>query len=180
MFGTMVKCSDISDGVSLRISLMGKNDTIINGQAVSDIITGTSDWKFISGVFRAPAEASSARMSLAVNETGKAWYQGMIMMEVIEGYSSSMFFDQREADKLEELNVWPVNPVVKVFHEDLPPSRVESLHISAAKNETEPLQIALRSNKDCSNMRVEVTNLVNSEGLKLDQVSVNISRICAY
>ena len=140
----------------------------------SDKITGTSDWKFISGVFRAPAEASSARMSLALKETGKAWYQGMIMMEVIEGYSSSMFFDQREADKSEELTVWPVNPVVKVFHEDLPPSQVESLRISAAKNETEPLQIALRSSKDYSNMRVEVTNPVNSEGRKLDQVSVNI------
>ena len=122
MFGTMVKCSDISDGISIRISFRGKDDTIINGQAVSDKITGTSDWKFISGVFRAPAEASSARMSLALTETGKAWYKGMIMMEVIEGYSSSMFFDQRDADKLEELTVWPVNPVVKVFHEDLPPS----------------------------------------------------------
>ena len=111
----------------------------------SDKITGTSDWKFISGVFRAPEEASSARMSLALTETGTAWYKGMLMMEVIEGYSSSMFFEQREADKTEELTVWPVNPVVKVFHEDLPPSQVESLLISAAKNETEPLQIALRS-----------------------------------
>ena len=67
MFGAMVKCSDISDGVSIRISFRGKNDTIINGQAVSDKITGTSDWKLISGVFRAPEEASSARMSIALN-----------------------------------------------------------------------------------------------------------------
>ena len=51
----------------------------------------------------------------------------MIMMEVIEGYSSSMIFDQRGADNPEELTVWPVNPVVKVFHEDLPPTRVASL-----------------------------------------------------
>ena len=174
MFGTMAKCSDLSDGMSIRISFRGKNDTIINGQAVSDKITGTSDWKFISGVFRAPEEASSARMSLALTDTGKAWYQGMIMMEVIEGYSSSMFFDRREADKPEELTVWPVNPVVKVFHEDLPPSSVESLLISAAKNEKEPLQIALRSSNDYSNIRVEVTNPVNSEGRKLDQVSVNL------
>ena len=174
MFGTMAKCSDLTDGVSIRISFIGKNDTIINGRAESDKITGTSDWKFISGVFRAPEGASSARMSLSLKETGKAWYQGMIMMEVTEGYSSSMFFDQRETNKPEELTVWPVNPVVKVFQEDLPPSDVESLLISAAKNETEPLQIALRSNKDYSNIRVEVTKPVNSEGRKLDQVSVNI------
>ena len=34
MFGTMVKCSDLSDGISIRISFRGKNDTLINGQAV--------------------------------------------------------------------------------------------------------------------------------------------------
>ncbi len=174
MFGAMVKCSELSDGVSMRISLRDKNDTIINGQEVSDRITGTSDWKFISGVFRSPEEASSARVSLARTETGKVWSQGMIMMEVIEGYSSSMFFDQRQKDMTEELTVWPVNPVVKVFREDLPPIQVGSLLISAAKNEKEPLEMALRSNEDYSNVRIEVTKPVNSEGQKLDQVSVNL------
>ncbi len=174
MFGAMVKCSDLSDGFSIRISFRGKNDTIISGQAASDKITGTSDWKFISGVFRAPEGASSSRTNLSLAETGKVWYKGMIMMKVLEGYSSSMFFDQREADKREELSVWPVNPVVKVFHEDLPPIQVGSMLISAAKNEKEPLQIALRSNKDYSSIRVEVTNPVNSQGHKLDQVTVNL------
>jgi hypothetical protein len=174
MFGTMMKCSDLSEGVSMRISFIGKNDKIINGQAVSDKISGTGDWKFISGMFLAPAEASSARISLAPTESGKAWYQGMIMMEVIRGYASSMFFDQREVAKSEVLSAWPVNPVVKVFHEDLPTSDVRALLTYAAKNETEPLQIALRSNKDLGNIRVEVSEPVNSEGRKLDQVSANI------
>jgi len=96
------------------------------------------------------------------------------MMEVLEGYSSSMFFEQRAADKLQELTVWPVNPVVKVFHEDLPPSKVGSLRITAAKNETEPLQLALRSPQDFTGMRVEVTPPVNSGGHRLDQVSVSL------
>jgi hypothetical protein len=174
MFGTMARCSDLSDGVSIRISFRGKDDKIINGQVSSDKITGTSDWKFISGVFRAPAESSSARISLALKETGKARYQGIIMLEVIDGYSSSMCFDQRESEKVKGLAVWPVNTVVKVFHEDLPPSVAESLQISAAKNESEPLQIALRSYKDYKDIRVEVTKPVNMEGRKLDQVSVSI------
>ena len=77
--------------------------------------------------FPIPGGCISARMSLALSEPGTAWYNGMLMMEVIEGYSSSMFFDQREADKLQELTVWPVNPVVKVFHEDLPPITASNL-----------------------------------------------------
>ncbi len=174
MFGAMVKCSDISNGISVSIRFKGDNDTIINGQAVSDKIAGTSDWKFISEVFRAPAKVSSARISLKLSEPGTAWYKGILMMKVIEGYASSMFFEQREAHKLEGLTVWHVNPVVKIFHEDLPPSQPESLHLSAAKNETEPLQIALRSNMDCRNMRVEVTQPVNSVGQKIDQVSISL------
>jgi hypothetical protein len=174
MFGAMVKCSDISNGISVSIRFKGDNETIINGQAVSNKIAGTSDWKFISEVFRAPAKVSSARMSLTLSEPGTAWYKGIIMMEVIEGYASSMFFDQREKEKPEELAVWPANPVVKVFHEDLPPSQVKPLRISAAKNETEPLQIALRSPKDFSHVRIEVTQPVSSGGHKLDQVSISL------
>jgi len=176
MFGAMVKCSDISDGISIAIRFHGDKDSLINFRSGSDKITGTSGMTPVSGIFRAPEKANSAVISLGLSgsETGTASYNGILMMESVEGYSGSMFFERREADKLKDLTVWPVNPVVKVFHEDLFPSQVESLHISTAKNETEPLQIALRSNKDFTNMRVEVKNPVNSEGRKLDQVSVNI------
>ena len=174
MFGTMVKCSDLSDGTALKISLTGKNDSIVFDQAISDKMAGTSDWKLISGVFRAPKEAYTARMSLNLPESGTAEYNGMLMMEVIEGYSSSMFFEQKENDNVEELAIWTVNPLVKLFPEDLPPSGRAPLQISVAKNETEPLQIALRSRKDFSNLRVEVTRPINPEGDTLDRISVNI------
>ena len=174
MFGAMVRCPDSTNEISVRIRFQGKDGNPINGHTVSERISGASDWKFISVVFRAPEEASSTRVSFNLAESGTASYKGILMMEVIEGYASSMFFEQRDADKLKGLTVWPVNPVVKVFHEDLPPSQVEPLHISAAKNETEPLQIALRSPQDIYNMKVEVTSPVNSEGHKLDQVSVSI------
>jgi hypothetical protein len=72
---------------------------------------------------------------------------------------------------LDKFTAWPVNTVVKVFQEDLPPSTIPLATISAARNETEPLQIALRSPNKCSNMRIEVTSPVNSSGLKLDKVS---------
>ncbi len=176
MFGAMVKCSDISDGISIVIRFHGDKDSTINGRVVSDKITGTRDRAFISGIFRAPEKAYSALLSLALSgaESGTASCNGILMMEVIEGYAGSMFFDQRAADKLQELTVWPVNPVVKVFHEDLPPSQIGALRISAAKNESEPLQIALRSPRDYTGMRVEVTPPVNSAGHMLDQVSVSL------
>lgn len=174
MFGAMVKCSDISINISVKIRFKGKVDTIINGQAVSDKFTGTSNWKFISGVFRAPAEVSSATMSFALAEPGTARYNGVLMMEVIEGYSGSMFFEQRETEKLDKLTVWAENPIVKVFQEDLPPMKVPQLRISSAKNETEPLQIALRSPKDYDNMRIEVIPPVNSGGNRLDKLSVSL------
>jgi hypothetical protein len=174
MFGAMVKCPDISNDISADIRFLTDPDSIIDGRNVSGKISGTPEWKYMSVVFRAPARARSAKLRLRLSGEGAAQYKGLLMMEVIEAYSGSMFFEQREAGKKEELTVWPVNPIVKVFHEDLPGSQPETIYTSAARNETEPLQIALRSSHDISKIRVEVTNPVNSEGKKLDQVSVNI------
>ncbi|MBK8881973.1 MAG: hypothetical protein IPN67_06165 [Bacteroidales bacterium] len=174
IFGVMAGASDTTNTISMIIGFQGKGDTTQTVYSTIERSTITSDWKFISTVFRSPEESSSVRVSLKLSEPGSARYNGMLMMEVIEGYSGSMFFEQREAGKPGELAVWPVNPVVKVFHEDLPPMNIQPLGISVAKNETEPLQIALRSPVESRNMRIEVTQPMNSGGQKLDRVSLNI------
>jgi hypothetical protein len=174
MFGAMVKCADITDGISVKMKLLGINETSLNTQFLTDKMSGTKEWTFISGVFRTPKEAVSAQMSLVLAEAGTAWFKGLLMMEVTEGYASSLFFDQRGSQNLYKLTTWPVNPIIKVFREDLPPEEIASVRITAAQNETEPLQLALRSPQDCSKMRVEVTQPVNSGGQKLNQVTVSI------
>ena len=174
MFGSAVRCDDQANTVSLKIRLNGGSEKNPGKQFISDKVSGTDKWRLISGIFTAPSGASEAAMSFNSEVTGKLHCKGILLMEVTEGYSGSMFFDRREAGNFEKLTAWQVNPVIKVFREDLPPERTSAIKVSAARNETEPLQIALRSPYDCRNLRIEVTDPVNSAGQKLDNVSVNI------
>ncbi|HUX97377.1 MAG TPA: DUF4091 domain-containing protein [Bacteroidales bacterium] len=174
MFGSAVMCNDRANAVSLNIQFKGGSEGVSGGQSASDKVSGTDGWKFISGIFTAPAGVSLATMSFNSEGNGTAQCKGILMMEVTEGYSGSMFFDQRDAGKLDNLTAWQANTVVKVFREDLPPDKIPPVRISAARNETEPLQLALRSPGEYRNLRIEVTAPVNSAGHKLDQLSVNI------
>jgi hypothetical protein len=99
----------------------------------------------------------------------------MVLMEVIEGYASSMFFNERRSEEQDSLSVWPSNSIAKVFREDLPPLKPVMATISVARNETEPLQVAIRSRYSLKNMRVEVTTPVNSSGKSLDNLSVKLA-----
>jgi hypothetical protein len=171
MYGAMVKCADISEGISIKMAFKRDNRDSLSREIRSDKINGTKDWTVISGIFTAPQDTVEARMSLVLSEPGTAWFKGMFVMEVVEGYSGSMFFEQREAMELEKLTAWPVNAIVKVFYEDLPPEKIGLARITAAGNETEPLQIALRSPLDCRNMKVVVSSPEDKNGKKLDQLT---------
>jgi hypothetical protein len=171
MFGALVKCCGGARGAMVRIDLLGKDGKEINKHFVSNETEGNCYWTFVSGIFRATGDAVNARLTLVSADSVTAQFKGMIFMEAIEGYSSSMFFDQREAEDQHKLAIWPVNSVKKVFHEDLPPTYIPPAEISLAGNEYEPLQIALRSPRRYSNVRVEVSDPVNISGIKPGQVS---------
>jgi hypothetical protein len=174
MFGAMVKCSKITTDVSVRVNFPGSDGSMLKREVRSNRIGGDTDWTFLSGIFKAPDGEKTARMILALSEPGTVWFKGAIMMEVTEGWASSLFFDQRLLREPDDLAAWPVNPIVKVFHEDLPPDPIVPANITVAGNETEPLQLALRSKQDCRDIRIDVIPPENSGGRKLDEVTVSV------
>ena len=72
------------------------------------------------------------------------------------------------------LVVWPVNPMVKVFQDDAPPRAIGPAQINLARNEKEPLQLAVRSPVEVRQVSVAVDAPVNVRGdkLLLSQVAV--------
>ncbi len=175
MFSSMVKCALVTSGsVSIKIKFQTTDGKTLTESANSNTIRGTTDWKIISGFFKAPDEASVAHLQLALDTPGSVWYDGVMMMEVIEGIVSTLVFDQRKAEEVDEFTAWPVNPIVKVFYEDLPPEQINPARISAARNETEPLQLALRSPRAYHQLRAEIIPPKNPEGQQLDQVSLSV------
>ncbi len=174
MFGAMIKCKDIAHDVSIKIKLLGNDQIPLKTQFTSNSVNGTADWKYVSGVFDAPENSTEAEINLSHSEAGEVFFKGILFMEVFEGYSSSLFFEQRQNHGNELLDAWQVNPIEKIFQENLPPENKLPLQISVAKNETEPIQIALRSNKSFDQLKIELSPLKNQSGQVLENVEANV------
>lgn len=70
--------------------------------------------------------------------------------------------------------MWPVNAIVKVFHEDTPSLRTQSARITCARNELEPLQVAIRSLRALSGVSVHISAPIGPGGAKLSKWEVGV------
>jgi hypothetical protein len=174
MFGALISSKDHRSVVSLTVRVLDKDGKDINVGAGSNNADTTAEWTTVTGIFRAPGNSAKVRMRFAIDSSETIKVKNLIMMEVLEGYSNSIFIEQRGSAKLNELSVWPVNSIRKVFREDLPPGKIPFASIRAARNETEPLQIAVRSPFRYENVRIEVDAPSNSSGQKIGALSASI------
>ncbi|MCL2119087.1 MAG: DUF4091 domain-containing protein, partial [Planctomycetaceae bacterium] len=148
-------------------------------------IRGTTDWTHCSQVISTPPDAATMVIHLTANQPGTLWHDNItvldsIMAEFVEAksfYPSPISFAQATRLSTEEIlarnaklvSAWQVLAVMKVFPQSLPPQSVIDAHnrgervarISAARNEKEPLQLAVRS---FTATAVHVSGLVDAKG----------------
>ena len=72
------------------------------------------------------------------------------------------------------LQVWAVNPLVKVFPDTPPQAQAKTIYVELARNEYEPVQLAVRGRFGAANPRVQVavSTLRNADGAALPPVKV--------
>jgi hypothetical protein len=154
-------------------------------------ISGDADWTFIHGTIEIPKEARKAQIklerdsrprqgtSLTQNQKvqdspGTVWYDGVYFAEIVTGTALPMNMERKAAGHLTDLTVWPVNSIVKVFQDDLPPAEIPKPFITVAKNESEPLQLAIRAPEMYTDMRAQVELPRNDQGNVLDDINVGV------
>ncbi len=135
-------------------------------------ISGTTDWTLMSGRFTMPADTVSFRLHLTMNTTGTVWHDGVLLTEILPG--KVVRLEGRPVADAGRLSVWQVPAVVKVFQEDPAPQATRPAKVSVARNEKEPLQLAVRSAEALTEVRVEVDPPVGPGGKKLDEVEVHV------
>ena len=175
LLSAWLKCEDIQEGsVQLHAhyrnatgDLCGKKFT-----GTGPAITGTHDWTVMSGMFTMPDDIATFQLHLTMLATGTAWHDGVVLAEVAGGTTGKL--ETRTREGLGELTVWPVNAIVKVFQDDVPPREIPPARVTAARNEKEPLQLAVRSPKALSQVRVEVEPPLSREGSRLSDVEVTV------
>jgi hypothetical protein len=176
LYAAWVKCENVHDGdVRLHAhyrDAAGELCRSMQYATAGPSIGGTTDWTLMSGVFRMPEECATFQLHLTMLARGTVWHDGVLFAEVLPG----------ALGKLESLAdvaasgpiVWPVNGLVKVFQDDPPPAEPGPARITTARNEQEPLQLAIRSPRALAGVRVEIDPPVGPDGARLEDVAVAV------
>ncbi len=134
-------------------------------------VSGGQGWVQTYALVTSPADAAFAELHLTTNTSGTFWHDGVFFGEVHsavvgEWERRTPILGRRTGDKgrSEGLQVWTVNPLVKVFPDTLPESAPQAIELLMARNEYEPVQLALRSNRPIAKLTVTVTPLRNERG----------------
>jgi len=176
LFAAWVKCQDVRNGdVRLhahRHTADGKLSEHNPMVGCGSAIHGTTDWTLMSGRFTMPEDTVRFQLHLTMNATGTVWHDGVLLAEIVPG--KVVRLEGRPVEAAAGVSVWQVPAVVKVFREDPAPSKAGPARISAARNEKEPLQLAVRSARAIRDVRVEIDPPVGPNGAKLDDVEVNV------
>ncbi len=176
LFSAWVKTRDIRNGsVQLHCHYRNADGELCEAKQMDGAgpaLTGTNDWTLLAGMFEMPEDIAHFQLHLTMSATGTVWHDGVVLTEVTRGVAGSL--EARAPRQSEDLVVWPVNAVVKVFQDDVPPRQVGPARITAARNEKEPLQLAIRSAAALSRVRVQVEPPANRQGQSLPAPTVNV------
>jgi hypothetical protein len=139
---------------------------------VGPAFSGTRDWTLLADVLTMPPDAGIFQVHLTMQASGTAWHDGVVVAEVAPAVLRAA--EPKAAPGAAGMSVWPVNSVVKVFREDLPPAAVPPAALSCARNEKEPLQLAVRSARPFPEVKVAVDPPKNAAGRALENVEVAV------
>ena len=171
-----MKCRDVEGGpVHLHAHFHDAGGKLCRDHGMRSFgegIEGTADWTTVGSTFRTPADAAKMSIHLTTNGSGTLWHDAITITEVTSGGISRL--DGKPVRPDEGVRVWPVNAVVKVLPDDPVPVSPSLAEISLARNEKEPLQLAVRSGRSVGRVKVEISPLVGTNGARLEDVLVGV------
>ncbi len=186
LYAAWLKTADIRDSAQLHAHYRNQKGELCESLKYTGIgpaITGTSDWTLRAATFEMPPDIASFQLHLTILATGTVFHDGVLLTEVAPGTVGRL--QARSSAGPAGLVAWPVNAVVKVFPDDAPPRTVYSgagaaaaapapVRLYAARNEDEPLQLAVRSPRALTDVRVEVTPPTTAGGERLGAPAVGV------
>jgi hypothetical protein len=138
-------------------------------------VSGNTDWVNSTGLLIAPPDAATLILHFTMNDTGTLRHDGMVLCEVINGQIDHVLSAAGSAPPVRQpLQVWEVNPLVKVFPDTPPQPAPRAVQVELAGNEFEPFQLALRGRFGAAlpGVSVSVTPLKSRAGASLPAVKV--------
>jgi len=130
---------------------------------------GDNDWTLTATRVITPADCAFIEVHCTMNGHGTIWHDGLLLMESATGTTGGL--EPRDAPR-QPLAAWVVNPLVKVFRDDLPPDKPpQEAAAAASRNSCEAFQVAVRS-QDAAPLTVTATPLTGPNGATLEAPAV--------
>ena len=171
-----VKCSNVVEGaVALHGHAKTSDGKICSSDgyhSVGPSITGNRDWKLLEGICVVPPDATLFEIHLTAEQQGEIWHDGIVFAPVIEGYNLPLRWNTSGLN--EDVFVWQVPAIKKVFKDDFFINKNNVFYISSAKNEREPIQFAIRSKMGFDRVEIEVTAPENKTGSKINPPEIGV------
>lgn len=151
-----MKCRDVAGEVRVhlhRYTAQGKHSQREPMTSIGPGLRGTRDGSLQWGLVAMPADTVRLDLHLTMNTRGTVWHDEVVVAEVLPARLAAT-----EGRPLPATGValWQVPAVVKVFEDDVPPDDAAPLALATARNEQEPLQLAIRGGRSMGQVRVEV------------------------
>ncbi len=174
LYAAWLKSRDLAGGgLQLHAHIRTSKGDLVKDSpftGVGPALAGTRDWTLLADVLTMPPDAGTFQVHLTMQASGTAWHDGVVVAEVAPAVVRPA--EAKAAPAGAGASVWPVNPVVKVFREDLPPAEAPPAAVSCARNEKEPLQLAVRSARAVPEVKVAVDPPKNAAGRAIEGVEV--------
>ena len=199
-YGGFLKGKGLSGSATLHAHQLGRDGKVVGsgGYASTQPAVGSdTGWTFSSTVIHAPPDAAAIQLHLTTNAgvvppqggvvlsdaatlqshmtaggRGTLQHDGVVLCRVVAGEVVGFESGETDGGQRPPLQVWEVNPLVKVFRDSLPGRQAKSVAVECARNEYEPFQLVLRSDEGLGCAEVAVSPLKNSKGVALPAVKV--------
>jgi hypothetical protein len=134
-------------------------------------VSGDSDWVNSMGFFQAPPDAATIQIHLTMNTQGTLRHDGVVLCEVVDGEVGRVHSAAAQAAGA-GLQVWEVNPLVKVFPDTPPQAQARAVSVELARNEYQAFQLALCGTANTTHLSIAVSPLKGPGGGELPPVKI--------
>jgi hypothetical protein len=199
-YGGFLKGKGLSGSATLHAHQLDRDGKVVgSGGYVSTQPAAGSDagWTFSSTVIHSPPDAATIQLHLTTNARvappqggvvlsdaaqlqshmtaggrGTLQHDGVLLCRVVAGEVVGFESGETDGGQKTPLQIWEVNPLVKVFRDSLPGRQAKSVVVECARNEYEPFQLVLRSSEARRGVEVAVSALRGPKGATLPAVKV--------
>ena len=158
LYGAFISGDDLQTAATVHVHQRTAKGALARGGMISAGrgVNGTVPWTPVFSTARASEDVAYFALQLTMNGAGTVAYDGVLVAEYAAARTGDPEFAASGADA-SALRVVQVDPVVKVFRETpVEETAGTAFGISLARNETEPLQLAVRTSRDVADLTAQV------------------------